>query len=389
MREERVGVTTAQASSGPAAGVRLGGKIEDVTLPGLIQMLAVRRRTGKLTLTSRDNVGLVVLRDGHIIYAATNSAREALGNILVCQHVIDEATLARALEVQYESSEEKRLGAVLVEMGAVTPAAVEEVMRQQTTRVMLEMFTWERGFFAFDPVELPERGEVAVDAGDLVMESGLNAGELVRESLDPGGFETQPVQFPRGAGAGAVTARDGGHAGGPTLASLKSIMTELRSPAFGGEITLWLLRYAGTVVRRRVLFSISKEGIRGMGQAGLDGVESASDRLRSVRIPVDEASVFKRVVEMKTSYVGALSEEKWDRYLVEQLGGVIPSEVAVVPMVVNGKAVALLHGDNLPDGGRIGPIDGLELLMLEAGLAMEKTALEVRLRTLQERLGAR
>ena len=382
-----MGVTTAQASSGPAAGVRLGGKIEDVTLPGLIQMLAVRRRTGKLTLTSRDNAGLVVLRDGHIIYAATNSAREALGNILVCQHVIDEATLARALEVQSESSEEKRLGAVLVEMGAVTPAAVEEVMRQQTTRVMLEMFTWERGFFAFDPVELPERGEVGVDAGDLVMDSGLNAGELVRGSLDPGGFETQPVQFHRGAGAG--TAGDEGHAGGPTLASLKSIMTELRSPAFGGEITLWLLRYAGTVVRRRVLFSISKEGIRGMGQAGLDGVEGASDRLRRVRIPVDESSVFKRVVEVRTSYVGALSEETWDRHLVEQLGGVIPSEVAVVPMVVNGKAVALLYGDNLPDGGRIGPIDGLELLMLEAGLAMEKTALEVRLRTLQERLGAR
>jgi hypothetical protein len=92
---------------------------------------------------------------------------------------------------------------------------------------------------------------------------------------------------------------------------------------------------------------------------------------------------------VKTSYVGPLSEEAWDRYLVEQLGGVAPSEVAIVPMVVNGKAVALLYGDNLPDGGRIGPIDGLELLMLEAGLAMEKTALEVRLRTLQERLGAR
>jgi hypothetical protein len=370
--------------------MRLGGKIEDVSLSGLLQMLAVHRRTGKLTLTSREAVGLVVLREGDIIYAATNSARETLGNILVCQRLIDEPTLTRALALQHESSEEKRLGAVLVEMGAVSPAAIEEVMRQQTTLVMREMFTWEKGFFAFDPIEIPERGEVAVDAHDLVLESGLNPGELVRESLDAGGFETQPVRYKRSVGDGASPDHGDWQTGGPSLASLKLIMTELRSPAFGGEITLWLLRYAGTVVRRRVLFSISKEGIRGMGQAGLDGIgDDPSDRLRRVRVPVDEPSVFRRVVEVKTSYVGPLSEEAWDRYLVEQLGGVAPSEVAIVPMVVNGKAVALLYGDNLPDGGRIGPIDGLELLMLEAGLAMEKTALEVRLRTRQERLGAR
>ena len=56
-------------------------------------------------------------------------------------------------------------------------------------------------------------------------------------------------------------------------------------------------------------------------------------------------------------------------------------------MIVNGNVVALLYGDNLPAGSPIGPIDALELLMLEAGLAMEKTTLEIRLRTLQERLG--
>ena len=379
-----------EGGRGPKASVRLGGKIEDVTLPGLLQMLAVRRRTGKLTLTSRDAVGVAVFREGQIIYAATNSARETLGNILICEHLIDEATLTRALELQHSSSEEKRLGAVLVEMGAVSSAAVEDVMRQQTTLVIREMFAWEKGFFAFDPVDLPERGEVAVDAHDLVMESGLNAGELVRGSLDPHSFETQPVRFARSAGSGGDGKAAAVRPGGPTLASLKSIMSELRSPSFGGEITLWLLRYAGTVVRRRVLFSISKEGIRGMGQSGLESLGAdADERVRRIRIPAGEPSVFKRVVETKVSYTGPLTAAAPDRHLVEQLGGVEPHEVAAVPMVVNGSAVALLYGDNAPDRGRLGPIDGLELLMLEAGLAMEKTALEVRLRTLQERLGAR
>ncbi len=373
---------------GTRNALRIGGKIEDVTLPGLLQMLAVRRRSGKLTVTSREAVGLVVLRAGQIIYAATNSARETLGNILICERLVDEDTLTKALELQHSAQDEKRLGTVLVEMGAVAPPAIEAVVRLQTTMVMREMFAWEKGFFSFDEVEVPEGGEVGVDARDLVMESGLSAGELVRASLDPLAYQTQPVRFERpavpAAGAG------GRPSGEPSLASMKSILNELRSPAFGGEITLWLLRYAGTIVRRRVLFSISKEGIRGMGEAGLDANGAdASERVRRIRIPAHEPSVFRRAVESKSSYSGPVSDARWDRYLVEQLGGAAPPEVAVVPMIVNGNAVAVLYGDNLPDGGRIGPIDGLDLLMLEAGLAMEKTALEVRLRALQERMGGR
>jgi len=369
----------------PGPAVRLAGKLQDVTFPGLLQMLAVRRRTGKLTVTCRDAMGVVVLRHGLIIYAATNSAREMLGNLLVCNGLVDEATLSRALELQHESGGDRRLGSVLVELGAISAGALETMIKQQTTVVMREMFGWEQGFFAFDPVDVPDGGEVAVDARDLVMESGLNPGELIHDLLDALNFETQPVQFP-GPRPGECSPKPGE----PTLASLNSIINELRSPSFGGEITAWLLRYAGTVVRRRVLFSISNEGIRGMGHAGLDALgEEASERVRRILIPAGETSVFQHVVESRTSYSGPLFGKGWDGYLVEQLGGSRPAEVAAVPMVVNRNAVAILYGDNLPDHRRIGPIDGLELLMLEAGLAMEKTALEVRLRTLQERLGHR
>ncbi len=372
-----------------AVSMRLAGKLEDVTLPGLLQMLAVKGRTGKLTLTCREGSGLVVLRGGRIIYTASNSAREALGNILVCQGLIDEAALASALDLQHSSAEEKRLGAILVEMGALSPGDLDRVIRQQTTAIIREMCGWGYGFFAFDPLEIPEQGEVSVDARDLVLEAGLDAGDVARESLDGLNFETQPVRYDRGPGAasGAATAPRGA---GTSLASLKSIMAELRSPAFGGEITLWLLRHASAVVRRCVLFSISKEGVRGMGQTGLDsGDAGLGERLRRFRVPAGEPSVFKGVIASQTAFLGKLSHDPWDERLAAELGGGFPAEVVVVPMVVSGNVVAVLYGDNLPSGEAIGAIEGLELLMLEAGLAMEKTALEIRLRTLQERLGAR
>jgi hypothetical protein len=125
-----------------------------------------------------------------------------------------------------------------------------------------------------------------------------------------------------------------------------------------------------------------------MGQVGLDPEGGGgAEEISNVRIPADEPSVFTRVVETRESYQGALPKGPWNEYLAIQLGGLSPPEVAVIPMIVNGNVVALLYGDNLPAGKPIGPIDALELMMLEAGLAMEKTTLEMRLRTLQERLG--
>jgi hypothetical protein len=80
---------------------------------------------------------------------------------------------------------------------------------------------------------------------------------------------------------------------------------------------------------------------------------------------------------------------QWDDLLIQRLGGEAPFEVVVVPMLVNNQVVGLLYGDNPVAAGPIGSVDGLELLMLEAGLAMEKTALEIRLRSLQERAARR
>jgi len=206
------------------------------------------------------------------------------------------------------------------------------------------------GFFAFDTDRDPGSGEVAVDAHDLVLESGLN-----RASWS-GNRSTRRLRNP----ARAVTRFCGrrsepGHGdwqtGGPSLASLKLIMTELRSPASAVR-SAWLLRYAGTVVRRRVLFSISKEGIRGMARPGWTASGTTERRLRRVRVPVDEPSVFRRVVEVKTATSGAVRRgmgpvsrraARWRR----------PSEVAIVPWWSTARR-GLLYGDNLPDGGRSG-----------------------------------
>jgi Domain of unknown function (DUF4388) len=369
---------------GAPHNTRLAGKLEEVTLAGLLQMLAAKHKSGKLMLRSREAHGVVLLHEGTITYAASNSAREALGNILIRRGLVDGEVLIRALEKQHLAEEEKRLGAILVEMGAMSEDALESVVREQTTGIIQELLSWGEGYFDFEPLVVPG-AEIGVDAGDLVMDRGLDAEQVVKGTSRA--REITPSVKASAVLSGGTPAQVAAGVHGVTVTSLKEVMAELRAPTFGGEITTWLLRHASAIVRRCVLFSYSRDSIRAMGQIGIAPDGASDEELSMVRIPAAEPSIFTQVAESRESYVGELARTTWNEYVAIELGGLIPPQVVVVPMVVNGNVVALLYGDNLPTADPIGPIDALELLMLQAGLAMEKTTLEIRLRTLQERLG--
>jgi len=75
-----------------------------------------------------------------------------------------------------------------------------------------------------------------------------------------------------------------------------------------------------------------------------------------------------------------MGSTEWDLYLEEQLGGEIPEEVFLGPVISEGKTVAILYGDNLPDKRPVGDTAALEIFLSQAGLAMEKALLERRLR---------
>ena len=66
----------------------------------------------------------------------------------------------------------------------------------------------------------------------------------------------------------------------------------------------------------------------------------------------------------------------------------VPPEVVVTPIVVNGAVSAVFYGDNLPGGHPITAIHGLELLMIEAGLAIERNVLAERLSWLEQTMSA-
>ncbi len=71
--------------------------------------------------------------------------------------------------------------------------------------------------------------------------------------------------------------------------------------------------------------------------------------------------------------------------MLRSLGGGWPEEIVVAPLIAGGRVLLVFYGDNLPGQEALGALEELELVLLEAGLAMERSALAKRAKHLEER----
>jgi hypothetical protein len=352
----------------------LFGKLEDTPLQELLQVMVGSRVTGRLRLTGRDREGIVVLRNGNIVYAASSSARQTLGNLLLLDGLVSEEQLSDALDRQHAAKDEQRLGSILVEMGAIEEATLAQVVRQQTERVMTEFVTWEKGYFKLDKLELEDFGEIEVDAHEFLMREGLNTDKLLSDlqSKIEEFQQEEPEEDTLSPTSPCATPR--------TLSSLKSVMGEIRSPQFTGEITQKILSYANEIFSRGVLFVVRQEGFGVMGQFGVHGEAGQAEvRLRQLHIPDDQTSILTECAERQEAFCGRIEETEWNQKLLEAIGGRAEGDSVAVPLTVNGKVMLVFYGDQTLGDLRQGWFEELELLILQAGLAMEKDLLVKRI----------
>jgi hypothetical protein len=345
------------------------GKLEEFQLSDLLQIISTNEKSGKLNLTRHDAQGVIVFRQGKIIYAASSSARQTLGFLLVSENLISEQQLIEALEYQHQADEEKRLGSILVDQGLLTSESLEQTVRSQIEKVLFEFMDWTQGFFKFERLDLPDRGEVAVDAEDFILPEGLRADQvLVDISSAIEERAKQPTNTPQ-LDPPAVD-----------YPSLKSIMSEIRSPEFTGEATVRILQFAKTIFERGVLFFVQQGNFTGMHQFGFDHLDGDNtDPLRRIKIPLDQPSILSSASDRKSAFSGPLEPIEWNLYLISKLGGATPREAVAIPLLVNNNVLLVLYGDNAGSNRPVGSFDELELLLLQAGLAMEKRLLEKRI----------
>jgi CheY-like chemotaxis protein len=168
---------------------------------------------------------------------------------------------------------------------------------------------------------------------------------------------------------------------GPAVSLLRSMLGELNNPSLDGGILLLVLRFAAEFMNRAVVFTVREDGIRGLGQFGIVDPDGLADaHVRDLQIPLGSDPIFTRVITSRITVKESPELTEWSRYLFTQLGGGAPEEIFLGPLVSEGKVVALLYGDNLPENKPIVDTDSLEIFLAQAGMAMEKALLHQRLK---------
>jgi hypothetical protein len=354
----------------------LRGSLSDLLLPDLLQMISANRKSGRLRVTTAHAEGLFVFREGRIIYGATNAHRETFGSALVLRGLITPAELQEALERKARAPEDRRLGHILLQMGAVTEEQLFDVLRGQLHEVTAEMFRWRQGVVEFEDMRIEPQGEVAVDAQDFLLRDGVSASGVlfsVAEGAEAAEATESAASEPILAGLDWVP-EPGLPAGEAPTARVATSLTELRrelhTPLWGGEVALGILRAGAGVVSRGVLLMRAADGFRGLGQFGVWEGEQ-TERVRALRIANQSQSLLADVARSRRGFHGVPDRRPHSLLFFHFLETDPPKEAIVLPVVVDGEAQLLFYGDNSPSARPIAAIAEFEGFLAEVGRAME------------------
>jgi len=98
------------------------GPLKELGLHDVFQLLDLSRKTGMMRVTShlRNNEGTVAFDGGSIVHAEIRSNPVRIGELLVKAGRITEADLEMARAAQEKEHHARRLGQILVGMGALS-----------------------------------------------------------------------------------------------------------------------------------------------------------------------------------------------------------------------------------------------------------------------------
>jgi len=132
----------------PAPGNSIGeGSLTQNHLARLIFDLAETSVTGTLCLAHGKVRKDLYVRDGQVVAADSNLRQEALGTLLCGKGIIDERQLAFLLAETKKRGQ--KMGAVLIELGWLTPEEVLECLAAQARKRIVDCLRWDEGSYAF------------------------------------------------------------------------------------------------------------------------------------------------------------------------------------------------------------------------------------------------
>ncbi len=160
------------------------GPLRELGIHDVFQLLDLSRKTGLLKVTSelRQNEGTVWFEHGAVVAAAIRSNPHRIGDLLLQAGKIRDEDLIRARTMQQEG-DARRIGEILVDIGAVTRRELELQVRAQVEEVVFTVLGWSEGWFQFDEgpaADIPRDASIRIATEALLMEGARRIDEWSR-----------------------------------------------------------------------------------------------------------------------------------------------------------------------------------------------------------------
>jgi Domain of unknown function (DUF4388) len=171
------------------------GEIENTSVPELVRSILTSGESGVLTFRNSEFTKSLYVHNSRVLFAASTDPDERLGESLLLRGKI---SARQYLEASKLIQQGRRLGAILVEMGALDPEDLIPAVEQQVREILMDLFQWTRGEYEFVIKEIDPGDVLALNVApeNLVLEGIRRSRAWSRIYGGIGGLETVP--FPTG-----------------------------------------------------------------------------------------------------------------------------------------------------------------------------------------------
>lgn len=369
----------------------LVGRLEDLALSDIFQILSIGRKTGTLILKGSRGNALIVFKNGLVVRAETDDLNGTIGEDLLNVGLIKDTIFHLASEVK-KKLPSKSISEILYEFGSVNKDALEKITKKRIEKIVYQLLLWQDGDFQFELDDVEPEGKVDIPDLGWELSKGMSPEYLLMEGARVYDESSQTAFISTEELTGYKPEEEGWEeeweAKPPVerkdISALRALTQELRFPESSSEITLLILRFASDIFERGILFMVGDREMVGLGQFGLD-IERPDEKIREITLTIEESDFLKRTLAERRPYKGKINKDRITETMMTEIGGGWPDEAALFPVIAEGKIVALLYCDNLITGERMRETEGLEIFIDQAGLALEKSLLQRRLQEMEKK----
>lgn len=175
------------------AAVPMSGDISQMTVPWLFQSIRAKSRTGTAVFayvqsqTGEKAVKKVYFKAGDVTFASSSLNADRLGNRLLATGKITQAQFDASTELIKKTG--KKQGAILVELGFLTPQDLVESVKDHVKQIILSLFSLRMGSYRFDegPLPMADIIPLQMSTGNVILEGvgGLDWKDIRKALPEP------------------------------------------------------------------------------------------------------------------------------------------------------------------------------------------------------------